>query len=371
MNPVAGSHCGWEEAEAVGRPLEEVFRIINEQTREPVESPATRVLAEGTVVGLANHTVLIARNGAERPIDDSGAPIRGPGGEVEGVVLVFRDVTERRRAEARVAEEGRRKDEFLAMLAHELRNPLAAMSNAVQLLAHPGAEDTHDWSLEVIERQVRQLTRLVDDLLDVSRISRGKIQLRSQRVDLTTVMRSAAQVVRPLIDERGHDLVLTIPSDPIELQADPARLEQVIVNLLNNAAKYTEPGGRIELEVARDPDRAVIRVTDTGIGIVPELLPRVFDLFTQGDRAEPRRGGPGHRFDHGPEARRDARWRRERLQRWSRSGQPLHGLAARPARSDLGSDRAGPARASRDRPAGSDAVKRESRSCRAGAVGGR
>ncbi len=182
MNPVAGSHCGWEEAEAVGRPLEEVFRIINEQTRQPVESPATRVIAEGTVVGLANHTVLIARDGAERPIDDSGAPIRGPGGEVEGVVLVFRDVTERRRAEARVAEEGRRKDEFLAMLAHELRNPLAAMSNAVQLLAHPGAEDTHDWSLEVIERQVRQLTRLVNDLLDVSRISRGKIQLRSQRV---------------------------------------------------------------------------------------------------------------------------------------------------------------------------------------------
>jgi PAS domain S-box-containing protein len=285
MNPVAESLCGWGAAEATGRPLEEVFRIINEETRQPVESPATCVIAEGVIVGLANHTILLARDGAERPIDDSGAPIRGAGGEVEGVVLVFRDVTERRLAEGRATEEARRKDEFLAMLAHELRNPLAALSSAAQLLTHPGAQDAHGWSREVIERQVRQLTRLVDDLLDVSRISRGKIQLRPQRVDLTDAVRSAIQVVRPLIDERGHDLLVTIPPDPIELDADPARLEQVIVNLLNNAAKYTEPGGRIEVEVAPESGQAVVRVTDSGIGIGPELLPHVFELFTQGDRA--------------------------------------------------------------------------------------
>jgi PAS domain S-box-containing protein len=285
MNPVAESLCGWDSAAAVGRPLEEVFRIVNERTREPVENPAVRVIAEGVVVGLANHTVLIARDGAEHPIDDSGAPIRGANGEVEGVVLVFRDVTERRRAERLATEEARRKDEFLAMLAHELRNPLAAISSAAHLLSHPGAEDARGWSREVIERQARQLTRLVDDLLDVSRISRGKIQLRPQRVDLADAVRSAVAVVRPLIDERGHELLVRPPSDPVDLEADPARLEQVIVNLLNNAAKYTEPGGRIEVEAGRESDRALIRVTDTGIGIGPELLPRVFDLFTQGDRA--------------------------------------------------------------------------------------
>jgi PAS domain S-box-containing protein len=291
MNPVAETLCGWDAAAAAGRPLEEVFCIVNERTREPVESPVVRVIAEGVVVGLANHTVLIARDGAEHPIDDSGAPIRGAGGEVEGVVLVFRDVTGRRRAEAQAAEEARRKDEFLAMLAHELRNPLAAVSSAVHVLAHPGAEEARGWSREVIERQVRQLTRLVDDLLDVSRISRGKIQLRPQRVDLADAVRSAVQVVRPLIDERGHELLVMPPSEPVELEADPARLEQVIVNLLNNAAKYTEPGGRIEVEAGRESDRALIRVTDSGIGIGPDLLPRVFDLFTQGDRALSRAEG--------------------------------------------------------------------------------
>jgi PAS domain S-box-containing protein len=285
MNPVAESLCEWGVAEAAGRPLDEVFRIINEKTREPVESPAARVLAEGRVVGLGNHTVLIGRDGSERPIDDSGAPIRGAGGAVEGVVLVFRDVTERRRAEARIVEETRRKDEFLAMLAHELRNPLAAISSAVQLLVRPDAEEFHPWGREVAERQVRQLTRLVDDLLDVSRISRGKIQLRSQRVDLAEAVPSAVQVVRPLIDDRRHELYVAIAPGPIEVEADPARLEQVIVNLLYNAAKYTAPGGRIDLEVIRVPGEAVVRVSDTGIGIGPDLLPRVFELFTQGDRA--------------------------------------------------------------------------------------
>ena len=131
MNPVAESLCGWAGADAAGRPLEEVFHIVNEFTRRPAENPVRRVLAEGGVVGLANHTLLIGRDGTERPIDDSAAPIRDAVGEVDGVVLVFRDVTERRRYEAKLIEDARRKDEFLAMLAHELRNPLAAIANAV------------------------------------------------------------------------------------------------------------------------------------------------------------------------------------------------------------------------------------------------
>ena len=128
-------------------------------------------------------------------------------------------------------------------------------------------------------------------MLDVSRISRGKIQLRPQRIELAAVIRSAAQAVRPLIEERRHELRLSLAPEPIELEADPARLEQVLVNLFNNAAKYTEPGGRIEMEASRDAGHAVIRVTDTGIGIGPDLLPRVFDLFTQGDQTTSRSEG--------------------------------------------------------------------------------
>jgi PAS domain S-box-containing protein len=291
VNPVAELLCGWPAAEAVSRPLGDVLRIVDERTRGAVESPAVRVLAEGAIVGLANRSVLISRDGTERPIDDSGAPIRSPDGQVDGVVLVFRDVTERRRIETRISEEARRKDEFLAMLAHELRNPLAAISNATQLLVRPEAHDVHGWSREVIERQVRQLTRLVDDLLDISRISRGKIRLNLQSVDLAAVIRAAVQVIRPMVDDRGHDLRLSVADEPFEVEADPMRLEQVIVNLLNNAAKYTQPGGRIELELGREQGQAVIRVSDTGIGIGPELLPHVFDMFTQGDRALTRAEG--------------------------------------------------------------------------------
>ncbi|MGP0069130.1 MAG: ATP-binding protein [Isosphaeraceae bacterium] len=291
MNRVAESLCGWSGDDATGHPLGEVFRIVNEHTRDPVVSPVEQVLDSGSVVGLANHTVLIARDGVERPIDDSGAPIRDASGGIDGVVLVFRDVTERRKYEKDLQEEARRKDEFLAMLAHELRNPLAAVSNAVQLLHRPEAAGLMDWCKGVIERQVNQLTRLVDDLLDVSRITRGKIRLRRQQIDLVTLLRSASSSVRPLIKERNHDFHVAFESDRIEIEADPTRLEQVVVNLLTNAAKYTESGGRIELNAGLERDHAVIRVHDSGIGIAPELLPRIFDLFTQGDRSLARSEG--------------------------------------------------------------------------------
>jgi signal transduction histidine kinase/CheY-like chemotaxis protein len=235
--------------------------------------------------------VLISHDGTERPIDDSGAPIRSPRDQVAGAVLVFRDVTERKQAEAALVEESRRKDEFLAMLAHELRNPLAAIANAVQLLLRPGAEHLVDWCREVIDRQVKHLSRLLDDLLDVSRITRGKIQLRVRRVDLATLIRSATAAVRPLIEERKHDLRVQIEPRSIALEVDPTRFEQILVNLLTNAAKYTEPGGRIELTARPEGGRVLIQVRDNGIGIAPELLPRVFDLFRQGDRTLARSEG--------------------------------------------------------------------------------
>ncbi len=159
MNPVARSLCGWPGEEAVGRPLQEVFRIVNEHTRAPVLNPVTKVLADGDIVGLANHTLLIGRDGVERPIDDSGAPIRNTRGGIDGVVLVFRDVTERRKSEEEVRLANQRKDEFLAMLSHELRNPLAAIANAVQLLLRPEAAEFLDWCREVINRQVKHLCR--------------------------------------------------------------------------------------------------------------------------------------------------------------------------------------------------------------------
>jgi PAS domain S-box-containing protein len=591
MNPVAERLTGWTQAEAAGAPLAGVFRIVNEYTRQPAESPVTRVLRDGAVVGLANHTLLIARDSTERPIDDSAAPIRRDLGTLLGVVLVFRDITERKQAEAARAElaaivessgaaiigksldgqitswndgaerlygfsagevignsmemllppgeenvypaiierlkagastqsyeatrrrkdgtlievsamaspiknpagqivgvsvvarditarkraeealrfladastllsnlveyegtlrsvtrlavpfladlcvvdlltrdgrmervavahaepgkeqlfrqaterypvtlvdqaapsrairsgqpvlmpevsaaylEGiaqdaqhlqmlrdlgfrsilsvplrgrertlgaismaasdsrrrfnesdlaiaedlgrrvatalenarlyqeardadRHKDEFLAMLAHELRNPLAPIQNVLTLLEQPAADPARkerNWA--ILRRQVEQLVRLVDDLLDVSRITRGKIQLRMKRVELAGVVAQAVESRRPLIDARRHELIVSLPPSPLFLVADPARLEQVLTNLLNNAAKYTEEGGKIELSVDAEDAQIVVRVRDTGIGIAPELLPRVFDLFQQAERSLDRsQGGLG------------------------------------------------------------------------------
>jgi PAS domain S-box-containing protein len=542
LNSVAESSTGWTLAEAAGQPLDSVFRILNEESRQPFESPSVRALREGVVVGLANHSLLIARDGTERPIDDSAAPIRNPKGEVAGVVLVFRDISQRRRQEQHVQEalsyadniiatmrepfvvldkslrvrtanrafyqnfhvsptvtEGRflyelgngqwdiprlrtllegvrsnshpihdfdvehdfpaigkkimllnarrfppesndpdlvllaieditdrrsaeaamkhsevryrrlfqkakdgilildadsgrvidanpfmtdllgysheeflgkelweiglfrdieesraayrellalgyvryedlplesrsgtrievefvsnvyeenhhqvvqcnirditersrlqrkvqeqaaaladldrRKDEFLATLAHELRNPLAPLRNSLQIMKMPRVDAaTVERSREVMERQVQQLVRLVDDLMDVSRFVQGKIELRRERVELATVVARAVETVRPVIDAQRHDLTISLPHKSLLLEADPVRMSQVVGNLLANAAKYTEPGGRIWLTAHRDGNEAVLRVKDTGIGIAPEILPTVFDLFVQ------------------------------------------------------------------------------------------
>ena len=476
LNPVAESLTGWTHEEARGIRLDEVFRIVNEESRAPAENPAMRALSEGQIVGLANHTVLIARDGSARAIDDSAAPIRDDLGNVIGVVLIFRDITDRRRDEARLrqsvastrfladasatlaelsdhestlqrvaslavpsfadwcavdmqeadgtirrlavnhtdpskvqlardlfrryppqlsdasgvakvlregepewmatipeeflekvaqdedyrnivrrlglksyicvplrsrsrtlgvltfvtAESGRvydandlaaaedlahraviaienaglvaalkesdrRKDEFLAILAHELRNPLAPIRNSVEILRARGATAPEmQWATNVIDRQAKQMSRLVDDLLDVSRITRGMILLHKERIELSEVVNSAVEASRPLIEKRKHELTVTMPPAPIHLDADLTRLSQVVLNLLNNAAKYTEHGGRIGLAVERDGEHVLIRVTDTGIGIPGEMLPRIFAMFTQVDRSlERTEGGLG------------------------------------------------------------------------------
>ena len=420
LNSVAQSLSGWTLEEAIGQPLDQVFRIINEETRRPVESPVVRALREGVVVGLANHTLLLRKDGSECPIDDSAAPIQDEQGRVSGCVLIFRDVTAQRRAEReqarqllttrllaaivessddailsksldgiiqswnagaerlfgygatevvgrhislvippdRLSEEdtivaslkagqridhfetervrsdgkrlvvslsispikdaagrvigaskivrdvterrkledslrqmtsdlslaNRRKDEFLAMLAHELRNPLAPISNAVQVLRMgDGDSEAVKKVGGLLERQVGQRARLVDDLLDMSRITRGRIELRKQRTDLATVIHQAVEAAQTWCREMNHDLIVTRPAEPLTLDADPARLVQVIGNLLNNACKFTDRGGQIQLIAERDGDQAVIRVRDNGIGITPEQHSCIFEMFTQVD----------------------------------------------------------------------------------------
>jgi PAS domain S-box-containing protein len=431
MNRVAEALTGWTTAEARGHPLETVFRIVNEMTRETVENPAQRALREGVVVGLANHTVLLHRDGTERPVDDSAAPIRHPDGTVFGAVLVFRDVqarrrlerenaqrladarflaaivessndaiarktlegviqtwnagaarlfgytaeeaigrhisliipdehraeeddilariragesieafetvrrrkdgslvpisltvspirgeegrivaasktardiTDRRRADARILAlldelkaADRRKDEFLATLAHELRGPLAPMRNMFEVMKRThDAEDFVDQFRGTMERQLGQLTHLVDDLIDVSRITRGKIELRKEHVELASILHHSVEATRPSAEAAHHHVRVSLPQEPVYLDADPMRLVQVFTNLLSNAFKYTEPGGTIVLSAAAECGEAVVRVKDSGVGLTREQLDRVFEMFSQVDRSlERTQGGLG------------------------------------------------------------------------------
>jgi signal transduction histidine kinase/DNA-binding response OmpR family regulator len=199
-----------------------------------------------------------------------------------------------RASEARARDADRRKDEFLAMLGHELRNPLAPIMTALQLMALRGDTSNTRKEQQVIERQVRHLARLVDDLLDIARVTRGKIQINKQRLDLASVIERAVEVASPLFEHRAHNLRLAVPRRGLVIDADPERLAQVISNLLTNAAKYTDPGGSIVLSAEVQGDRVIISVKDNGQGIGPELLPRIFDLFVQGHRTSERaQGGLG------------------------------------------------------------------------------
>jgi two-component system CheB/CheR fusion protein len=193
---------------------------------------------------------------------------------------------ELRRAAAELSEADRRKNEFLATLAHELRNPLSPIRNALQVLRLKGSEDPEIlWGQDMIDRQVRHLTRLIDDLLDVSRITRNRLELRKERVALTEILYGAVESSRPLIHQYRHKLAVTLPPEPVELEADVVRLTQVFLNLLNNAIKYTPAGGRIWLTARRAGGEVVISVRDTGIGIPADQLAHLFEMFYQVDRS--------------------------------------------------------------------------------------
>ncbi len=422
LNPMAERLTGWSSAEAEGRPEEEVFPIRNEKTHAPIESPTRRVLREGDIVALANHTVLVARDGREVPIADSGAPIRGADGSVEGVVLVFRDVTRPRDAEnamrrlaaivstgtfALIAEtpdnvitdwnpgaeelfgytaaemigrrffelapsgasdpepgltaelaagrsrgdfEGMRrtkdgrwlevvvtlsairdedgdligvarlvrdvterrrqareleqawkqaeeasaaKDHFLAMLSHELRNPLTPVVASVHRLERRTdlAEGIPE-SLAMIRRNVELEARLIDDLLDLTRISKGKIELDRSPVDLHELLDSVLQSSRSDFFQHGLHVTTALLAEEHYCDGDEARLQQIFLNLTRNAAKFTPPGGRVTVRTSNpEPGRVRVVVADTGRGIRPDRLPRIFEAFDQGDVTAARRAG--------------------------------------------------------------------------------
>jgi PAS domain S-box-containing protein len=204
------------------------------------------------------------------------------------------DISERKRIEAALRDADRRKDEFLATLAHELRNPLAPIRNSIHIMRESTSAEAHDRARAVIERQLDQLVHLVDDLLDVGRISLGKIELRKELIDIATLIDNAVDTSAPLIDSRRHRLSIELPERPITIDADMTRMTQVVSNLLNNAAKYTPPGGSITLRVTTDTGMVSISVSDTGIGIPAEMLPQVFEMFTQVNRTLDRsQGGLG------------------------------------------------------------------------------
>lgn len=418
LNPVAEELVGWKTEHAAGRMLSDVFHVIDYDSRQPAENPAVRALREGHVVSSKNQIILISRNGKERPIEDSAAPIRDISGTVIGCVLVIRDISERLRSEAAVREsEGlyraigesidygvwicdrkgcntyasesflrlvgltqeecssvgwesvlhpddaeptvtawkecvesnarwdreyrlkgvdgewhyvlsrgipvqnelgettswvginldisrlkqveselrdadRRKDEFLATLAHELRNPLAPIVNSLQLLDRGGLDqEMAKRTRNIMSRQIHHLVRLVDDLLDVSRVMQGKIELRPEQVDLATVLARAVETAQHLMDAKGHQLEILLPASPITMEADPVRLSQVVSNLLTNAAKYTETKGQIKLTAKQAGRQAIVTVHDNGIGILPEMLPKIFGLFVQADHSSTKSEG--------------------------------------------------------------------------------
>jgi CheY-like chemotaxis protein len=202
------------------------------------------------------------------------------------------EIQERRRAEARLEEASKRKDEFLAMLSHELRNPLAPIGNAVEIIRRLGGHDAKlMWATDITDRQLRQLTRLVDELLDVARIGQGKIVLQSAPLELTAMVAQCIDMHRPALTARRHTLTQAMPVGPVWIHGDGARMQQVINNLLSNANKYTPEGGSVHVAIAVEQRTAVLTVRDNGMGIEPDLLPRVFDLFEQGKRALDRNQG--------------------------------------------------------------------------------
>lgn len=291
LNEVAQELSGWSLQDAKGRRCNDIFHIVNETTRAVEENPVDKVLMTGRIVGLANHTVLIRRDDTEIPIDDSGAPIRKKDGTIAGVVLVFRDFSEQKKAaEAMLAvkneleKANQAKDEFLAALSHELRAPLTpiiAILNRWQTQKQLDKEMLAE--LTMLRRNAALEARLVDDLLDVARITQRKMPLSRQVVDITLLVREALEMVNEEVRDRKMHIAFNWPRQPPLVDVDPARMQQVFWNILKNALKFTQDGGSISIEVSSIAATSVsISFVDSGIGMSSQTLRRIFQPFEQG-----------------------------------------------------------------------------------------
>ncbi|HYR05487.1 MAG TPA: PAS domain S-box protein, partial [Gallionella sp.] len=296
MTDVRGNLLEANEAYAKmsGYPVDELVNMhisqlsVQDQSPEKVQARIEKLMVQGNGRFESRHR---HKDGHEIDVEVSVTYMAEP----QRLFAFCRDITERKRAEQALHEANRHKDEFLAMLAHELRNPLAPIRNAAHVIGRLGlAEPKVKWAQEVIERQVTHLTRMVDDLLDVSRIARGKITLKQEVIELAALVEQVMQSARPLAEGKGHQLAVRPPDQAVQIEGDPVRLFQLLFNLLDNAIKYTQDGGQIEFAVCLAGQEVEISVRDNGTGITAELLPRVFDLFQQDERKLDRaQGGLG------------------------------------------------------------------------------
>ena len=331
MNPVAEALTGWKHKDALGKGLTEVFNIVSEETHEVAENPVERVIREGIVVDLANH-VLIARDGTEIPIDDSAAPIRDDKGNITGIVLIFYDVSERKRAERELAkyrqhleelveertgelrianeqleelyqqekelrqeleEEMRKRIEFTRALAHELKTPLTPVVMSSEVLASELKDETMLRLARNISRGAANLNSRIDELLDLARGEVGMLQIKPEQVDVLQLIREVVADVAPVRLSREQSLILRLPPSLPLVWGDRVRLRQIVLNLLNNAFKFTPAGGKITLRARQEDGNLVVEVKDTGPGIAEEEQQRLFDPYHRKESDRERLSGLG------------------------------------------------------------------------------
>ena len=283
MNAVAVKLTGWNAEEAMGSRLVSIFRIVNEQTREPADNPAEKALKTGQVQGLSNHSVLIARDGTERPIDDSCAPIIDEKGAVLGIILVFRDITERRRLD-------RMKDDFVSMVSHELRTPLTViqgvLANFLDGVAGEFSEKQKQ-GLATMNNDVLRLSRIINDILNISKLEARAMELHRSGTDIESLAKKCADELAGLAGAKKITVSVESHQKLPPLSIDPDRIAEVFINLINNAIKFTPEGGKIIVRISGTKDQAEISVTDTGMGIAEDQMPRLFSKFFQVSRTQP------------------------------------------------------------------------------------
>lgn len=303
INPTAEALTGWSFAAAEKKSFEQVFKIINEDTGEAVESPFAIVMRSQNVIDLSNHVSLETKDGRQIPIENNAAPIKDADGKIIGVIVVFHDVGERRRAarererlleseraarnEAEAAN--RLKDEFLATVSHELRTPLNAILGWAAMLNRGNLEeDAKRNATEVIERNAKAQAEIISDILDVSRIITGKLRIKTESIEPSQIVEAAIETLRPAINAKAIDVQVSLDQNAGFVTGDADRLQQVIWNLLSNAIKFTPEKGRIEVDLKRVDSHLKIAVRDNGIGIDPDFLPCVFERFRQADSSTTR-----------------------------------------------------------------------------------